>query len=119
MMSVEPTVNLSVRLHRDYETPSMFDIVVDLPLLYVNIRRFTLGERNRPGEEPVVAHVEVSSIEEGPKGGMVTLNILHQGPTRTLKLPMMALVYVADAYVYRMPNGDRIHFFINKMHKRR
>lgn len=115
----KPEVELSKILHRDYAIPSMLDIAVGVQLLYVNIRRFTSGEKNRPGEEPVFAHVEVVGIEDGQSGGTVTLNILHQGPTRTLKLPMMALVSVAKIHVYRLENEDKIHFFIDKMQKRK
>jgi hypothetical protein len=114
----EPEVELSKLLHRKYENPSMLDIRVGVQLLYVNMRRFTSGEKNRPGQEPVFAHIEVSKIDAGPDGDEVTIAILHEGPTRTLKLPITALVSVADIHVHRMPNGDRIHFFIDKMQKR-
>jgi hypothetical protein len=109
---------ISVKLHKSYETPSMLDITKSMILLYVNIERFLSGEKNRMGEEPVVAYVQIDEIEDGPDGGEVTMTILHQGPTRTLKLPMMALVSVADTHVHHTSNGDRIHFFIDKMQKR-
>ncbi len=105
---------ISIRLHKKYETPSMMDLQESMILLYVNIERFLRGETNRMGEEPVVAYAQITRIDDGPDGGEVTMTILHHGPTRTLRLPMMAIVTVADIHVHRMPNGERIHFFISK-----
>lgn len=106
---------LSNKLQKSYEIPSQLDIQDDNVLMYLNLQKFMAGDENVVGEEPTIAYVIIDRVEE--KDGevaIVHMSILHEGPTKTLSLPITALTSANANYVYKTPAGEEIRFFISR-----
>ncbi len=105
--------SISAKLDKKYETPSQLDIHVGVTLLYVNLLRFEADEVNENGEEPVRAHVQIDRIE----ADVVHMSVLHDGPLKTLEVPIMAICTVTPSLAHKNSRGEEIRFFINKYNK--
>jgi hypothetical protein len=105
---------VSTKLHNNYDIPSQIDVKEGALFLYVNVPKFEAHVTNQVGKEPVCTYVVVDYVEGNGDEAIVHLTVLHQGPTRSLTVPINGIVTTTLAYTYRTRDGEEVRFFVSR-----